>query len=216
VAEAYDSGQLKGPFAWERWYEDYRERVGAQPDSMISWPKGRYCSGFGSYWDGVALYSELIAEELPDWFQWYRDTVTDPAARPATPAKFRRMVEAAIARDTHTLMEELGSEARQKYRDLPYGHEGRPPEDSDIARFRDMEGNEDDSPVNIRYWPAQDMLRWLPEEISKRYGRVRFTVHDGDYLELSESHEDEIVSALEALGYNCVASSQLLLAACGE
>lgn len=111
--------------------------------------------------------------------------------------------------------DDYGCSAQAAYRDLPIGADGRVPEDEDIALFRDSEGNEEDTPEAINYWPAQRMLDWFPKQIAHEYGRVLNSVHDGEFLGLDDGRCEEIVAALEALGFTCVEDYKLMDAAAG-
>lgn len=59
-------------------------------------------------------------------------------------------------------------------------------------------------------WPAQEMLDWMPEDIQEQFGEVRTSVLSGDFLEIAPAHEREVVAALEARGYHCVADVALI------
>ncbi|MHB8377652.1 MAG: hypothetical protein ACYDEB_11955 [Dehalococcoidia bacterium] len=224
VREAYSDGTLTGPCDWERWYADYRERVGPlsvfagtlHADPRLNVPeRGRYCTNLLDYWDDVTRFPEVAADELPDWFQWYSSRLHGDADKSMTLEQFRRQIEAGIARNAANLEAELGPQARQEYEELPVGCDGRAPTDDDEASFHDCEGNVFDSPRGLSYFPAQLMLNWFPSGLARRFGRERDTVHDGPYLELDSGRCDEIVAALEALGFTCVEDGRLLAVACG-
>ena len=64
-------------------------------------------------------------------------------------------------------------------------------------------------------WPAQDMLAWVPEEIQTRFGRSQASVLNGPWLSLRGEALDEIVAAMERLGYRCRRDDGLIARAHG-
>jgi hypothetical protein len=62
-------------------------------------------------------------------------------------------------------------------------------------------------------WPQQQMLKWLPEDLP--YAKGETSIHDGPFLELDPAHEQEIVAAVEALGFRCLKDEAVVRAACG-
>jgi len=64
-------------------------------------------------------------------------------------------------------------------------------------------------------FPAQEMLRWVPQAIQSGFGEIEDTVLNGFYLYLDPEREDEIVAAFREHGYECVPDEVLVLVACG-
>jgi hypothetical protein len=62
-------------------------------------------------------------------------------------------------------------------------------------------------------WPAQEMLKWMPENIPGARGEMSFL--NGPCLTLDPAHEAEIVAAVEAAGYRCIKEERLVRQACG-
>ena len=52
-------------------------------------------------------------------------------------------------------------------------------------------------------WPAQGMLRWIPQAVQQCLGVGGCSRISGDYLALPTEHEAEIVAAMTAAGYDC-------------
>lgn len=65
-------------------------------------------------------------------------------------------------------------------------------------------------------WPEQMMLRWIPREVLDEYGRYESSMLNGPFGVLDESREDEIVAALERLGYFCVRDDELIAHCFGQ
>ena len=67
-------------------------------------------------------------------------------------------------------------------------------------------------------YPEIEMSEWIPEEIQAKFGRkTRYSAMDvnvpeGDILVLDETQMDEIVAALEKLGYECRREEDMLMA----
>jgi hypothetical protein len=64
-------------------------------------------------------------------------------------------------------------------------------------------------------WAEQRMLQWLPEKVTRRFGRVESSQHDGVFLMLSPADEAAIVDELEAAGHHCRRDERFVLSACG-
>jgi hypothetical protein len=64
-------------------------------------------------------------------------------------------------------------------------------------------------------WPAQAMLSWMPADIVLRFGRREESVLNGSFLWLDPGSRDEIVEALDALGWQCEEDEGLVMAASG-
>ena len=64
-------------------------------------------------------------------------------------------------------------------------------------------------------WPQGNMERWVPDEVQDRFGSMKPTAISGDFLQLSPEHEDEIVSAMQRHGYDCVRDDDLVWEASG-
>ncbi len=212
----YDGGggwlDADPPFDWRAWRKDYWER--ALPKLRAG--GGRIIQGENHlrYWYEVTHHEELADVELRDWFDWY-GARSPGAVRPATFEAFRAQAAAVMTQQMAELEAAYGVETRREYQELPVGDQGRAPEDGDIAEFMDSEGNTDNTPAIITYWPAQRMLGWFPPDLARRFGGEVDTVLDGEHLELDSSRTEEIVAALEALGYECVEDDRLMNVACG-
>ena len=67
-------------------------------------------------------------------------------------------------------------------------------------------------------YPEIEMSEWMPKEIQAKFGRkmsysaMDINVPDGDILVLDEKQMDEIMAALEKLGYECMRDDDLLMA----
>jgi hypothetical protein len=64
-------------------------------------------------------------------------------------------------------------------------------------------------------WLHQEMLEWMPPEISSTYGRVRASALNGNCLLLDPADEGAIVEALRARGYTCTRDDAMVRAAAG-
>lgn len=64
-------------------------------------------------------------------------------------------------------------------------------------------------------WPAQAMLSWMPADIVMRFGQRQESVINGTFLWLDPGGLDEIVEAMEELGWSCEEDESLVLAASG-
>lgn len=65
-------------------------------------------------------------------------------------------------------------------------------------------------------WPAQDMLRWMPWDLQKAWGRRVASNFNGDFLELDGGDESALVASLTQRGFCCVKDSELVRRACGH
>ena len=50
-------------------------------------------------------------------------------------------------------------------------------------------------------WLRQTMLEWLPQELNGKYGEVRMSVLNGEYLDLPADKAEEIAADLRAMGH---------------
>ena len=64
-------------------------------------------------------------------------------------------------------------------------------------------------------WPAQDMLDWVPADIRRRFGEIRGTMLDGQFLALDVRRERWLVRAFERAGWRCVRDDALVRRASG-
>lgn len=64
-------------------------------------------------------------------------------------------------------------------------------------------------------WPAQEMFKWMPAELSTRYGRSEASVLSGDFLQIDPVHEAALTAALKDAGFTCVKDDALVAAASG-
>jgi hypothetical protein len=64
-------------------------------------------------------------------------------------------------------------------------------------------------------WPAQDMLAWVPEEVQTRFGRPQASMLNGSWLSLRGEAIEEIIAAMERLGYRCRRDEALIARAHG-
>jgi hypothetical protein len=64
-------------------------------------------------------------------------------------------------------------------------------------------------------WPAQEMLRWVPNEIQEQFGRVESSMHNGEFLTFDIRRQAQIVAAFERNGCECRNDEVLVNRACG-
>jgi hypothetical protein len=64
-------------------------------------------------------------------------------------------------------------------------------------------------------WPEQEMLSWVPADIQERYGNVRCSVLNGDFLQFS-ADAGVVADALRRHGYQCRRDDALVARACGR
>ncbi len=64
-------------------------------------------------------------------------------------------------------------------------------------------------------FPHMSMEYWVPGEVQDRFGSMVPTAISGDFLQLSPEYEDEIVSAMQRHGYDCVRDDDLVWEASG-
>jgi hypothetical protein len=64
-------------------------------------------------------------------------------------------------------------------------------------------------------WPAQEMRGPLPADLLTRYGEVRTSLLDGDFVSIALGCEDELVTELEARGWSCERDDTMVLEASG-
>jgi hypothetical protein len=97
-------------------------------------------------------------------------------------------------------------QAREEYLKMEVNCE-RLPEDTEPF-------SEDHVPILFEYdWPegpAHKMLKWIPEEIQRKYGSVKSQPLIGKYLALNPSDEHQIVAALSQSGYRCTRDDTLI------
>jgi hypothetical protein len=87
-----------------------------------------------------------------------------------------------------------------------------PPADDDAFDRSAVPGLEDgDWPE----WPAQEMLRWMPEDIRDRFGEVATSTLNGELLLLQAGAETELVAALRDAGFDCRRDDALVSRASG-
>jgi HEAT repeat protein len=66
-------------------------------------------------------------------------------------------------------------------------------------------------------WPAQEMLKWVPQEIiNGPYGRTEDSVLNGQFLVLDPRGKDELLAAFSSAGFRCTEDQDLVLRAAGE
>lgn len=65
-------------------------------------------------------------------------------------------------------------------------------------------------------WPAQEALRWVPRDIQQRFGKSASSVINGPFLTLDPSKANEIIAAMEELGYVCERNDLLVRLASGD
>ena len=81
---------------------------------------------------------------------------------------------------------------------LGYEDEDTAPADDDELDHEPLSADGD-----FPYFPDQLMLDFIPEFVQQRFGRIEWTVHNGEVLELKAVHEREIVAALLSQGFSC-------------
>lgn len=65
-------------------------------------------------------------------------------------------------------------------------------------------------------WPAQEMLEWMPQSVlESRYADVDDSIHNGEYLILDPSAEEQILALLRAEGFNTTKDPALVSRAAG-
>lgn len=65
-------------------------------------------------------------------------------------------------------------------------------------------------------WPAQEMLRWVPEDIVRQdYSKTASSHLNGSFLVLDPDREDQIVTDFVAAGFRCTRNQTLVAAASG-
>lgn len=96
-------------------------------------------------------------------------------------------------------------EGQRRYRELPVD-ERHPIADDPFDAHAIWGFGEGDYPE----WPARGMLSWIPEEIQGRYGEVRSSVHNGEFLVLDPGSEAMIVASLAPHGFNCLLDQALI------
>jgi hypothetical protein len=102
------------------------------------------------------------------------------------------------------------TQAREEYDALEIGE--RIPKLKEPFKAENIPGYGDgDWPL----WPQQEMLKWMPKVIQKRYGSEWSSRLNGDALDLSPDHEKGIVKALMRRGYICQKDEQLVRRASG-
>ena len=65
-------------------------------------------------------------------------------------------------------------------------------------------------------WPAQMMLKWVPQDIMDQYGKRVSSVLNGFFLEFPAAKRNEIVAAFQAKGFECREDQALVMMASGE
>jgi hypothetical protein len=98
------------------------------------------------------------------------------------------------------------------FRELPVGQ--RPPFDDDPVDWEqfDFEGSNPFIGGHWFTWPANEMLRWIPEPIQKRYGRRGYAI-SGEHLTLFAKDEAAIVAEFLAAGYRVERDDNLVAGA---
>lgn len=65
-------------------------------------------------------------------------------------------------------------------------------------------------------WPAQEMLNWLPESVlDSPHAKVRYSLHNGEYLHINPKREKRILALLRADGYQASKDERLVFCAKG-
>lgn len=106
---------------------------------------------------------------------------------------------------------ETDEAALESYKSLPLGD--RMPVDSDKFLSEWLPGFTDgDWPE----WPAQQAQNWVPREIQQRFGSSVSSVLNGPFLTLDPSRANEIVAAMQELGYVCERDDRLVRSASGD
>jgi hypothetical protein len=181
---------------------------------VYGWPGGRLA--FAPLEDARCYASLRYGEGFPmTWGEFreeFGESLYNEMVQPLVEAAEYHSFEEFLP-DYH--IDDWGCSAEEAYAGLPVGSDGRSPADEDVAEFDDGDGNSDTTPQAIFYWPAQRALAWFPKEIARKFGAVTDSVLDGEYLELDDKRCDEIVAALEALGFSCVEDRALMDAAAG-
>ena len=131
---------------------------------------------------------EKVLEKLADDYQWH---------------SFDEFYLAqADSRDREELWEE--------YTSLPV--RDRPPLDDDGFNPETIPGLSDGDWPD---WAEQLALRWLPEDVIERFGKVEDSVLNGFFLIFNPANAPAIIAALEAQGYQCAWDEELVARACG-
>jgi hypothetical protein len=116
-----------------------------------------------------------------------------------------------FAREEREAEPELGdAELRERYGQLRIGE--RPPIDQDAFSLDHIPWYGDgDYPE----WPAQQMLKWVPESIRSTFGHTYDTVLNGPYLTFDPVQERDLLAAFESAGFRCVRDDALVRRASG-
>ncbi len=116
-------------------------------------------------------------------------------------------------------------EVYDKYTSLSFyykGPKGEQPEDIEKYYFPDDRRFNPNDVYTYDYieaqpaFPAIEMSEWVPQDIQDKYGKLSHyymcngNFPDGDELKLDVNHMDEIVSAMQAHGYNCRRDDNLI------